>query len=153
MSVCFGSGGRAVSMAVDPSVTASLQMIDVKYLCPAAKTRTGHLLFCDIHCFNSNVKHSQTEIQNKLNYPTVGLLSVKAVSWCTGFRSGKILLTLLMVKLVLISISGIRLLNYILWENMVLASHYLNDRSLVQISQHFFFFKKKVVASISRLLQ
>lgn len=61
-SVCFGSCGTCTSMAAALSVTASSQAIDAKYLLPPAKMRTGHLPFGDIHCFNNNIKYSQTEM-------------------------------------------------------------------------------------------
>lgn len=65
-----------------------------------------------------------------MNYPNVAFGIVKDVSWCAVFRSGKILLTLLMVKLTFTPISGIGLLGYIWWQNFMLESHHLNDRGL-----------------------
>lgn len=95
MSVWFGSCGTAMEAA--PFATASSQAVAAKYLFPAAKMRSGHN---DVTFTASITMPNIPRLKYKMNYPNVALVSVKDVSWCAVFRSGKILVTLLMVRLV-----------------------------------------------------
>lgn len=74
--------------------------------------RSGHN---DVTLTVSIIMQNIPRLKHKINYPDVALLSVKDVFWCVVFRSGKILLTLLVVKPALIPVSGIRLLKYVWW--------------------------------------
>lgn len=91
----FGSCGTCgTAMEAAPFATASSQAVAAKYLFPAAKMRSGHNDAASITMPNI------PRLKYKMNYPNVALVSVKDVSWCAVFRSGKILVTLLMVRLI-----------------------------------------------------
>lgn len=125
--MCFGSYGTCTPMAVAPTQAASSQAAGIGCLFSAARTWQVTCLPV-VSTLSAKMQHIP-RLKYKISYTTV-LHNVKDVSWCTIFRSDKILLTLYMIKLALISIFEIWLLKHILWENITLPSHQLNDKSL-----------------------